>query len=193
MPIKLPTRRWTREEIMRDREEGLYRLRTGDTNGWRENIGRVMVNQPDRFPERYGGDVRLAVQAISRFAVEWTDDMLKGIDTRPEYLETEVQAIRVGDAYLAANPSELFTTLALDLRRRWPHDDLMIAGYADDSIGYLPDAYDIERKSYAANQSPKFKGQFPFVAAAAEAMVTGMAEALERTMSKARNPSTMSG
>ena len=42
-------------------------------------------------------------------------------------------------------------------------DDLMIAGYANDSIGYVPDAFDVERRSYAAYQSPKFKDQFPFV------------------------------
>ncbi len=31
--VRVPTRRWTREEVMRDREEGLHRLRTGDRNG----------------------------------------------------------------------------------------------------------------------------------------------------------------
>src|SRR5439155_1464538 len=31
--VPLPTRRWTREEIKRDRDEALYRLRTGDITG----------------------------------------------------------------------------------------------------------------------------------------------------------------
>jgi hypothetical protein len=179
--VTLPTRRWTRDEVMRDREEGSYRLQSGDTRGWRDNLGRVMVNQPDRFPERYGGDLGLAVKAIARFAVEWTDLMLRDLETRPETLVTEVQAIRAGDAYLVANPAELFTTLALDVRRQWPHDDLMIAGYANESIGYLPDRHDIERSTYAANQSPKFKNQFPFIPESGTAMVNGMLTALERT------------
>ena len=32
--VSLPTRRWERQEILCDREEGLYRLKTGDTTGW---------------------------------------------------------------------------------------------------------------------------------------------------------------
>src|SRR5207244_1601047 len=55
--VTLPTRRWTREEVMRDREEGLYRLKTGDTTGWLEGVARVCVNLPERLPLRYGGSV----------------------------------------------------------------------------------------------------------------------------------------
>jgi len=178
--VTLPTRRWTKEEVQRDREEGLYRLKTGDTTGWRENIGRVMVNYPDRFPERYGGDVSRAVQAIARFAVEWTEEILKDLETRSETLNTEVQAIRLGDAFLVTNGAELFSSIAFDVRGQWPDRDLMIIGYANDSIGYLPDRHDIERRTYAADQSPKFKNQFPFVPESATAMRNGMLEALNR-------------
>ena len=181
LPVTLPTRRWTREEVRADRDEALYRQRTGDTAGWLDGMARNIVNVPAKLPDRYGGDVGKTVQAIARFGVEWTDEILKDLDARPETLTTEVQAVRVGDAWLVTNPSELFTTLALDLRRRWPHDDLMIVGYANDSVGYVPDAYDIERRSYAAIQSPKFKNQFPFTAASGPALVDGMLAALEAT------------
>jgi hypothetical protein len=178
-PVVLPTRRWEGEEIQRDREEAEYRLRTGDTNGWRDGLARVIVNHPERLPERYGGDVSKTVQAVARFGKEWTDQILPDLDTRAETLTTEAQAIHVGDAWLSANPSELFTSLALDLRRRWERDDLMIVGYANDSIGYMPDAPDVEQRSYAAYQSPKFKNQFPFVAESGTAMVNGLLEALD--------------
>ena len=56
----------------------------------------------------------------------------------------------------------------------------MIVGYANDSIGYMPDAYDIDRRSYAATQSPKFKNQFPFTPASAAALVQGMLDALAK-------------
>ena len=59
----------------------------------------------------------VAVKAVARFGVEWTEQILNDLDTRPETLTTEVQAIRVGDVFLVADPAELFTTLALDLRR----------------------------------------------------------------------------
>jgi hypothetical protein len=178
-PVVLPTLRWTREEIQRDREEAEYRLRTGDTTGWLDGLARACVNYPHKLPERYGGDVGRTVQAVSRFGVEWTNDALRDLETRPETLTTEVQAVRVGDACLVTNGSELFTTLALETRGQWGRDDLMIVGYANGSIGYMPDAYDIDRRSYAATQSPKFKNQFPFTPASGPALVQGMLDALQ--------------
>src|SRR6185295_6112587 len=47
-------------------------------------------------------------------------------------------------------------------------------------IGYLPDAHDVERRSYAAIQSPKFTGQFPFTEKSGPAMVEGLVSSLER-------------
>jgi len=179
--VTLPTQRYSREEVIRENEEGRYRLATGDATGWRETIGRAMVTIPERFPERYGGDVGLAVKALARFAVEWTEDILPHLDTRPETLETEVQAFRLGDAWIVTQPSELFSSFALELRRRWSHEDLMIVGYANDGIGYMPDAYDIARRSYAATQSPRFTGQFPFTSESGERLVDGMLAALEAT------------
>ena len=178
--VTLPTRRWTREEVMRDREEGLHRLKTGDTTGWLDGVARVCVNLPERLPMRYGGSVEKAVAAISRFAVEWTDEILPVLETRPETLEAEVQAMRIGDVYLVANPSELFTTLGLEVRRRWADENLFMLSYSNGSIGYLPDEYDVERRSYAAIQSAKFTGEFPFTKASGPAMVEGMLAALDR-------------
>lgn len=179
--IHVPTRRWTRDEVMREREEGLHRLRTGDTHGWLDGAARACVNYPHRLPERYSGSVSKAVAAVSRFTVEWTDRVLPDLDTRPETLDVEVQALRIGDAYLAANPSELFTALAFDLRRRWAHDDLFVLGYSNGSVGYMPDAHDVERRSYAADASPKATGHFPFTADSGPALVQGMLEVLKNT------------
>src|SRR5438046_8231912 len=97
--VTLPTRRWTREEVMRDREEGLHRLKTGDTTGWLDGMARVCVNQPERLPLRYGGSVTKAVTAVARFAVDWTDEILPVVDTRSETLEAPVQAFRIGDVW----------------------------------------------------------------------------------------------
>jgi hypothetical protein len=179
-PVVLPTRRWTRAEIQAVRQEAEYRLQTGDTTGWLDGLARACVNHPDKLPKRYGGDVGRTVQAVCRFGVEWTDDALRDLETRPETLTTEVQAVRVGDACLVTNGSELFTTLALETRRQWGRDDLMIVGYANDSLGYVPDAFDIDRRSYAATQSPKFKNQFPFTAASGPALVQGMLDVLQK-------------
>ena len=178
--VTLPTRRWRDEEIARDREEGRHRLLTGDTNGWLDGIARSCVNQPERLPSRYGGSVEKAVAAIARFAVEWTDDVLPRLSTTPEWLRVPVMALRIGDVYFAAHPAELFTEFGLDLRRRWSPPDLFVLGYSNGSIGYLPDAPEIARGGYAALQSPKFTGQFPFTPESGPALVEGLLAALQK-------------
>lgn len=177
--ISLPTRRWTREEVMQDREEGLHRLNTGDTSGWLDGFARVLVNDPPRLPLRYEGSVERTVAAVSRFAVEWTDQVLPDIDTRPEKLAAEVQALRLGDVYFVAHPAELFSSLGLELRRLWPSDDLFVLGYSNACIGYMPDEYDVARRGYAAITSPKCTGQFPFTAESGGVYIKALAEVLQ--------------
>lgn len=168
---------------MREREEGLYRLKTGDTTGWLEGVGRVCSGAPARLPERYAGDLARAVAAVSRFAVEWTGHVLSELNNVPEELETEVQAMRVGDVYFAAHGSELSSTLGLRLRRDWLHDDLFVLGYSNDSIGYMPDSHDLAHRSYAACTSPKCTGHFPFTDESGEALIGGLRDALQGTQS----------
>jgi hypothetical protein len=133
-----------------------------------------MTNRPDDMVKRHGGDEAKAVRAMCQFHMEWTTEILKDLDTRPEWLETEVQAVRVGDVFIAANSSEFFTPFALDVRQRANVRDLMFACYANGRIGYLPDAYDIGVKSYAGFQSPKYCNQFPFVAGSGHVMCDAM-------------------
>ena len=178
----LPTRRWIRDELMRDRIEAQRRLAEDDVEGWRDTIGRSMTNRPDDMVARHGGDELKAVRAMARFHIEWTDRMLLDWETRPETLATEVQTLRIGDLFVTANSSELFTPFALDVRRRAEVPELMLACYANGRIGYLPDAYDIDARSYAGFQSPKYCNQFPFVADSGPAMC----EALLRTIACCR-------
>jgi hypothetical protein len=127
---------------------------------------------------RHGGSEEKAVRAMCRFHIEWTDLMLKDYQQRPEHLETEVQAIRIGGLYLVANSSEFFAPLALDLRQRSTIESLMIACYANGRIGYLPDEHDIIARSYAGFQSPKYCNQFPFTPESGPAMVKAMLQSI---------------
>ena len=54
----------------------------------------------------------------------------------------------------------------------------MIACYANGRIGYMPDAYDVERRTYAAYQSPKYCNQFPFTAKSGPAMCDAMVDVI---------------
>ena len=180
---QLPTRRWTREEIDSDRSEAQLRLVTHDVSNWRETIGRSMTNRPDDMVKRHGGNEVKAVLAMARFHIEWTNKILLDLETRPETLDTEVQTLRIGEMYLTANSSELFAPFALDIRYRANVPELMIACYANGRIGYLPDKYDIDARSYAGFQSPKYCNQFPFTAESGPVMC----EAMLRTVDQCRN------
>ena len=176
----LPTRRWTRDELMNDRAEAERRLATDDVSGWRETIGRSMTNRPDDMIDRHGGDERKAVRAMARFNMEWTERMLVDLDSRPLTLSTEVQTIRIGDLFVTANSSEFFTPFALDVRDRAGVSELMLACYSNGRIGYLPDEHDIRARSYAGYQSPKYCNQFPFVADSGPVMCDAMLRTIQR-------------
>lgn len=176
--VSLPTRRWTPNEILRDRHEAQRRLRDEDWAGWREGFGRAMTNRPDDMVRRHGGDEAKAVRAMCRFHLEWTEKALADLDTRPQTLATEAQALRIGDLYLVANASEFFSPFALDVRDRSGCPTLMVACYANGRIGYLPDAHDIAAKSYAGYQSPKYCDQFPYTEASGPMMCDAMVRAL---------------
>ena len=83
---RLPTRRWTIDEIRHDRNEAERRLQMRDATNWRETIGRSMTNRPDDMVRRHGGDEVKAVMAMARFHREWTDLILVDLATRPEVL-----------------------------------------------------------------------------------------------------------
>jgi neutral ceramidase len=183
--ISVPTRRWTAEEISADREEGAHRFNTGDISGWAEGMARNMVVAPLRLPPRYNGSVEKTVVSISRFALEWTTDMLAKMERHPESVDSEIQIIRIGNVYLAAHPAELFTSLGLEIRQRWPNDNLLFLGYSNDGIGYIPDEREIERRGYAAITSPKNRGEFPYTADAGKILVEKMIETLHRAASRA--------
>ncbi len=159
---QLPARRWTREEVTSMYEEGRHRLATGDTTGWLDGIASKMVGFPHRLPERYGGSVERAVEAVSRFAVRWGEEVLPKFETMPEVRIAEFQAMRIGDVWVVTNQAEFFSTLALEIRRQWAHPDLFVLGYSNGSTSYLPDAYEVDRGSYASLHVPKAIRQLPF-------------------------------
>ena len=172
--VRLPVRRWSRAEIEQDRQEAARRFAESDFTNWRDTIGRCMTNRPDDMIARHGGDEEKAVRAMCRFQIEWTDRILQDLETRPEHLETEVQSLRIGPLTIVANSSEFFSPFARKVREHANPTALMIACYSNGRIGYLPDAYDINARSYAGYQSPKYCNQFPFTAESGPAMCTAM-------------------
>lgn len=176
--VDIPTRRWTLQEIHADRDEAHRRLAERDVSRWLETIGRSMTNRPEDMIDRHGGDEWKAVESMCRFNVEWTEEMMQDLETRDQLQQSEVQSLRMGDLFIVANASELFSPFALDVRRRSGIPGLMIACYANGRIGYLPDAHDIEKQTYAGIQSPKYCNQFPFTESSGRSLCDAMLEVL---------------
>ncbi|NWG76012.1 MAG: hypothetical protein HXY24_15660, partial [Rubrivivax sp.] len=53
-------------------------------------------------------------------------------------IETEVQAMTIGDTAWVGVPCELFVQIGLQIKRSSPFRHTMVFGYTNDSIGYLP-------------------------------------------------------
>lgn len=61
----------------------------------------------------------------------------------------ELNVITIGDSIaIAAMPFELFDTLSVQLEEQSPYDQVILMGYTNKHIGYLPSAYAFEYTSY---------------------------------------------
>lgn len=66
----------------------------------------------------------------------------------PDVERVPVQALRIGDLAIAGLPGEPFVELGLELRNRGPAKHLMVAGLANDHVGYVPTADAFEQGGY---------------------------------------------
>ncbi len=64
--------------------------------------------------------------------------LLRGSEPLPQYT-AELQALRIGPVGIAALPGEFFVALGLALKARSPLQPLLVAGWSNDNIGYVPD------------------------------------------------------
>jgi hypothetical protein len=53
--------------------------------------------------------------------------------------ETSVQVVLIGDVAIVGVPAEYFTALGIDIKKRSPFPNTLVAELANDWIGYLPD------------------------------------------------------
>ena len=82
------------------------------------------------------GEMRIAYTSM-----EGAQRILKLVETgigQLKKIETEMQAFRIGDCVLFAEPGELFIEIALDIRRNSKLKNTFVVGYANDSVGYIP-------------------------------------------------------
>ncbi|MGF7057793.1 neutral/alkaline non-lysosomal ceramidase N-terminal domain-containing protein [Brassicibacter mesophilus] len=81
------------------------------------------------------GDMRVISTALQGVMLQ---KLLKEYSNSLEY-EGSLNAIKIGEGVILSQPAELFSSLGNDIMKSSPYTPTMIIGYANGSIGYVPD------------------------------------------------------
>ena len=80
----------------------------------------------------------VAQQRLIEVEIEGLLIALGSNQSRPTYVQTEVQVLRMGSVLLAGYPGEMFVEFGLMTRQTLGINHVLVAGYANDYIGYVP-------------------------------------------------------
>lgn len=97
----------------------------------------VLQQTLERAQARLQDDLPHAEQRLVETEIEGLQLNL-GMCELPPNLTTQIQALRVGGAYMIAFPGELFVEYGIELTARLAPTPVLVAGYANDYIGYVP-------------------------------------------------------
>jgi neutral ceramidase len=140
-PLELPMRSWpTVTEAQQDLDrcrQVLARVQRG------ERIPRVEKTRDDMYLERqiacFYPD--LSVEEWGPvLGVQYAKETLRFAQSQPagRIIQTEVQAMAIGETAWVGVPGELFVEIGLSIKHTSPFQHTMVFGYTNDSVGYLP-------------------------------------------------------
>ena len=113
-----------------------------------------------------GGGVRLR-WSVTRYLLD-----LAAHGGLPDHYDAEIQALRIGPLLITGVPGELFMALGQKILDAQRDGMAMVAGYANDWMGYFPtaEAYGDNRYTYPTVDAPVLTGRLPFRPEAGEVL-----------------------
>lgn len=120
-----------------------------------------LQGQVDGLPDAFFADLRLKMYRQQQ---------------KPD--EVEVMAIRIGEVALAGLPGENFCESGLEIQQRSPARHTLVAGLANDAIGYMP-----RREAFAQGGYEPTVGSTRYEPGAAERLVDSAVSQLEQLFS----------
>ncbi len=127
-----------------------------------EEMGKLMVEKLKQLSQ-YSHKENSEEAQWAKFYAGWANQMLVKLENKPEdEMKTEIQALRINDTILVTVPGELFVEFGLKIKKEIPHRNVLVVGYANDYIGYIPTEKDFENNGYGAKEVPQIIGNFPF-------------------------------
>ncbi len=66
----------------------------------------------------------------------------------PDYRSISVQSFRIGDGAIGALGGEFFSETGLNIKAAWPNEKYFTICLANDYVGYVPPAHELERGGY---------------------------------------------
>jgi len=112
---------------------------------WRE----VSLGVRDREPFQ---EAEIREKWPGGFDVFQNEDRLLRADPR-EDVTTVLQALRIGDAAVAATPGETFAQIGLDIKQRSPYGMTAVAELCNDIVGYIPTLEGFQQGGYETFRS----------------------------------------
>lgn len=106
---------------------------------------------------------------MSRFhraLLGWAEDALSGSlrGSLTTSVPAEIQVICLGDFWLVGIPGEMFSELGREIKNLFPTHSVLLLGYANDDIGYIPTRQAYAAGGYEIDEAYKFYG-YPAVLA----------------------------
>ncbi len=133
---------------------------------------RVMVLKARATAKKWLGGADYWDQLVPRAYLQWVRDTHNQLGARDGGVSPfEIQALRIGSVILLGMEGEMFVRYQLDLERSTEMGSVVLCGYANGCIGYVPTADEYEHGGYEVEEAYKVYPSTRMISPDSEAII----------------------